>query len=54
MAAVPITSGDMPTDPYRDEQLVELYDIDNAPGDDHTYYRSLADAIEAKKIIDLG
>ncbi|GAA2758452.1 hypothetical protein [Actinopolymorpha rutila] len=44
----------MPTDPYRDEQLVELYDIDNAPGDDHTYYRSLADAIEAKKIIDLG
>jgi ubiquinone/menaquinone biosynthesis C-methylase UbiE len=44
----------MAEDPYRDEQFVELYDIDNAPGDDHAYYRALADAIEAKKIIDLG
>lgn len=41
-------------DPYRDEQLVELYDIDNAPGDDHAYYRTLADEINATRIIDLG
>lgn len=41
-------------DPYGDEQLVELYDLDNAPGDDHRYYRALADEIGAKKILDLG
>jgi SAM-dependent methyltransferase len=50
----PIACRDMAEDPYRDKQLVELYDIDNAPSDDHGYYRALADAIEAKKIIDLG
>lgn len=44
----------MARDPYRDERFVELYDIDNAPGDDHAYYRALADAIGARKIIDLG
>ncbi len=44
----------MAEDPYRDEQFVELYDIDNPAGDDHAYYRALADAIQAKKIIDLG
>jgi SAM-dependent methyltransferase len=44
----------MAEDPYRDEQLVELYDIDNAAGDDHAYYRALADTIEATKIIDFG
>ncbi|HEX3786238.1 MAG TPA: class I SAM-dependent methyltransferase [Pseudonocardiaceae bacterium] len=44
----------MAEDPYRDEQLVELYNTDNAPGDDHAYYRDLAAAIEAKKIIDFG
>jgi SAM-dependent methyltransferase len=44
----------MAEDPYRDEQLVELYDTDNAAGADHEYYRALADAIEATKIIDFG
>lgn len=41
-------------DPYRDEQLVELYDIDNAARDDHAYYRDLADTMGATKIIDFG
>ncbi len=42
------------TDPYGDEQLVELYDLDNEPGDDHDYYLALADELGAKKILDLG
>jgi Trans-aconitate methyltransferase len=41
-------------DPYRDVQLVDLYDVDNPGGDDHAYYRALADAIDARSIIDLG
>jgi ubiquinone/menaquinone biosynthesis C-methylase UbiE len=41
-------------DPYRDAQLVELYDLDNPDGEDHSYYRALADEIEAESIIDLG
>ncbi len=41
-------------DPYRDQRLVELYDSDNAAGDDHEYYRALADALAARKIIDFG
>jgi SAM-dependent methyltransferase len=41
-------------DPYRDVQLVDLYDLDNPDGDDHAYYRALADAIDARSIIDLG
>ena len=44
----------MDEDPYRDEQLVELYDTDNAARDDHQYYRALADAVGADKIIDFG
>lgn len=44
----------MDDDPYRDEQLVELYDTDNAARNDHQYYRALADAVQAKKIIDFG
>ena len=44
----------MLTDPYGDEQLVELYDGDNEPGDDHAYYRALADALNARTIVDLG
>ncbi len=44
----------MTEDPYRDEQLVELYDADNAAGDDHAYYRTLAETLTAKKIIDFG
>ena len=41
-------------DPYRDADLVELYDIDNPAGADHAYYRALADAIDARSIVDLG
>lgn len=41
-------------DPYGDEKLVELYDLDNAPGDDHAYFRALADSLDARKIVDLG
>lgn len=44
----------MDEDPYRDEQLVELYDNDNAGREDHEYYRALADAVHANKIIDFG
>lgn len=41
-------------DPYRDPDLVELYDLDNPGGEDHAYYRALADGIGARSIIDLG
>ncbi len=44
----------MDEDSYRDEQLVELYDSDNAARNDHEYYRILADAVEANKILDFG
>ncbi|QSB13870.1 class I SAM-dependent methyltransferase [Natronosporangium hydrolyticum] len=41
-------------DPYRDTELVELYDVDNPDGPDRAYYRALAGEIGAEKIIDLG
>lgn len=41
-------------DPYRDEQLVALYDTDNPGGRDHEYFRALADRIGARRIVDLG
>ncbi|MFC9691715.1 class I SAM-dependent methyltransferase [Kribbella sp. NPDC056951] len=41
-------------DPYGDEKLVELYDLDNPDGDDHAYFRALADSLDARKIVDLG
>jgi SAM-dependent methyltransferase len=41
-------------DPYRDVDLVAVYDLDNPPGDDHVYYRRLADEIGARVIVDLG
>src|SRR5215813_3658740 len=41
-------------DPYRDTDLVELYDFDNPGGPDHVYYRALADEIDARTIVDLG
>ncbi|HEX5114889.1 MAG TPA: methyltransferase domain-containing protein [Pseudonocardiaceae bacterium] len=44
----------MTDDPYRDEDLVALYDIDNPDGEDHAYYRALADEIGARSIVDLG
>lgn len=53
-AAQSIEEPNVTADPYGDEQLVELYDGDNPPGDDHAYYRALADEIGARKIVDLG
>jgi SAM-dependent methyltransferase len=41
-------------DPYRDADLVELYDIDNPGGEDHAYYRALATELGARSIVDLG
>jgi SAM-dependent methyltransferase len=41
-------------DPFRDPDLVELYDLDNPGGPDHVYYRALADEIDARSIVDLG
>lgn len=41
-------------DPYRDADLVSLYDLDNPGGEDHAFYRTLADQIDAHSIIDLG
>jgi SAM-dependent methyltransferase len=41
-------------DPYRDADLVALYDLDNPGGEDHAFYRALADRIDARSIIDLG
>jgi SAM-dependent methyltransferase len=41
-------------DPYRDSELVELYDLDNPGGEDHAYYRALADEVDARSIVDLG
>lgn len=44
----------MTDDPYRDSDLVALYDVDNPGGVDHAYYRALAEEIGALSIIDLG
>ncbi|MET3808075.1 SAM-dependent methyltransferase [Nakamurella sp. UYEF19] len=44
----------MDEDSYRDEQLVELYDSDNATRDDHEYYLTLANTVRATKILDFG
>jgi ubiquinone/menaquinone biosynthesis C-methylase UbiE len=44
----------MTDDPYGDERLVELYDLDNPDGIDHAYFRALADEVKASKIVDLG
>jgi SAM-dependent methyltransferase len=44
----------MTDDPYGDERLVELYDLDNPDGIDHAYFRALADDRKATKIVDLG
>jgi 2-polyprenyl-3-methyl-5-hydroxy-6-metoxy-1,4-benzoquinol methylase len=41
-------------DPYRDPELVELYDLDNPAGEDHAYYRALAEEVDARSVIDLG
>ena len=44
----------MDDDSYRDKQLVELYDTDNDAREDHEFYRTLADTVEANKILDFG
>jgi SAM-dependent methyltransferase len=41
-------------DPYRDADLVELYDLDNPGGDDHAYYLALVDELDARTTVDLG
>lgn len=41
-------------DPYRDTDLVQLYDLDNPGGPDHDHYRALADEVGARSIVDLG
>ncbi|WUJ71338.1 methyltransferase domain-containing protein [Kribbella soli] len=42
----------MTDDPYGDEQLVGLYDVDNPAGEDHAYYRALAS--DTRKVLDFG
>ncbi|MER7248963.1 methyltransferase domain-containing protein [Kribbella sp. NPDC000426] len=42
----------MTDDPYGDEELVGLYDLDNPAGADHAYYRALA--ARARKVLDFG
>jgi SAM-dependent methyltransferase len=37
-----------------DPRVVALYDVDNPDGPDHDFYRALADAREARTILDLG
>lgn len=37
-----------------DARIVDLYDGDNPAGDDHDYYRSLANHIGARSILDVG
>ncbi|WP_112238949.1 class I SAM-dependent methyltransferase [Kribbella monticola] len=44
----------MTEDPFGDERLVELYDLDNPSGIDHDYFRALADELDASKIVDFG
>ena len=41
-------------DAYRDVDLVGLYDLDNPDGEDHAYYRALADEVDARSIVDVG
>lgn len=44
----------MTADPYGDERLVGLYDGDNAAGEDHDYFLSLASEVGARKVVDFG
>lgn len=45
-------SGD--DDPFGDPRLATLYDADNPPGEDHAYFRTVADRLDAHTIVDLG
>ncbi|HEY9293657.1 MAG TPA: class I SAM-dependent methyltransferase [Microlunatus sp.] len=44
----------MNDDPFGDRRLAALYDVDNPPGEDHEYFRGVADRIDARHIVDLG
>lgn len=39
---------------YEDELLATIYDADNPDGDDHDYFRGLADQVSAAHVTDLG
>lgn len=43
-----------PADPFGDPRLVALYDEDNPAGEDHDFFRPLADEIGARRVADLG
>ena len=40
--------------PDYDHRLVDLYDEDNPDGQDHDYYRALAERVDATSVLDLG
>lgn len=40
--------------PDYDRRLVDLYDDDNPDGQDHDYYRALAERVDARSVLDLG
>lgn len=39
---------------YEDPRLVSLYDADNPDGEDHDFFRALADEVGARTVVDLG
>lgn len=39
---------------YDDHRLAAIYDADNPDGEDHEYFRALADQLGAERIVDLG
>ncbi|WP_180536574.1 class I SAM-dependent methyltransferase [Micrococcus luteus] len=39
---------------YDDARLAALYDHDNPPGEDHAFFRQVADEASATRIVDLG
>lgn len=44
----------MDYDEYDDDLLAAIYDDDNPDGQDHDYFRALADSLDATRITDLG
>ncbi|MHA7154233.1 class I SAM-dependent methyltransferase [Arthrobacter sp. TMN-50] len=44
----------MDYDEYNDDLLAAIYDDDNPDGEDHDYYRALAERLKATHITDLG
>mgnify|MGYP001940255713 FL=1 len=39
---------------YDDARLAALYDVDNPPGEDHAFFRQVAEEADARSIVDLG